>query len=333
MSGTAQPWADPRRFLRLVDDPWFRLVVALQDRVSVATTGFWSARGLRTMHLPVTTHAVSSPMGLGSDSLPVRVDLFGVPTYLADSMQFMLEYGCRLWPSGVYYVMPSFRGEAADPTHLCQFFHSEAEIPGGLDDVIAVAGEYLRHLCVDLLDALGPELAAVVGDVRHVEALAGGQQPVRLTFDEACAQLDDGLVRTDEGGWRTLTRAGELALLDRHGAPVWVTHFDHLAVPFYQAYADPAGRSAANADLLLGLGELIGAGQRHTDAASAEAALAHHGVDAEPYRWYLDLKAERPMPTSGFGMGVERFLAWVLRHDDVRDLQVLPRVNGVACVP
>lgn len=55
------------------------------------------------MHLPVTTGSISSPMGRGSDSLPVKVKLEGVETYLADSMQFLLEYGCRLTNKGVYY--------------------------------------------------------------------------------------------------------------------------------------------------------------------------------------------------------------------------------------
>src|SRR5258708_29590597 len=101
-SGARPRFADPDRFLKILDDPMYALVVDLQDLVSVETTMFWSRRGLRVMHLPITTTAISSPMGLGSDSRPVEVRLFEERTYLADSMQFMLEYGCRLAEAGCY---------------------------------------------------------------------------------------------------------------------------------------------------------------------------------------------------------------------------------------
>ena len=107
------------------------------------------------MHLPVTTGSISSPMGRGSDSLPVKINLEGVNTYLADSMQFLLEYGCRLNSNGVYYVMPSFRGEKADNRHLCQFYHSEAEIPGTLNDVMNLVDEYIKYLSRELLKQFG----------------------------------------------------------------------------------------------------------------------------------------------------------------------------------
>jgi len=84
------------RYLAVLDDPLYSCLVDLQDLVNYETATFWRERAVRALHLPVTTGSISSPMGLGSDSLPVQVDLFGVPTYLADSMQFMLEYGCRI---------------------------------------------------------------------------------------------------------------------------------------------------------------------------------------------------------------------------------------------
>lgn len=326
---------DPRRFLRLLEDPWFRLVAALQDRISQLTFGLWGERGLMTLHLPITTCAVSSPMGLGSDSRPVEVDLFGVKTFLADSMQFMLEYGCRLCPRGSYYVMPSFRGESPDETHLCQFFHSEIEIPGDLDAVLRHAEDYLRQLCAGLLATHAEPLRQAAGDVRHLEKLAVAGPFERLTFDQAAAALghDPRYVEGDAAGWRALTRAGERELLRRVAEPLWVCEWDHLAVPFYQAFTDSTESRARNADLLLGVGEVIGAGERHIDGDAVARALALHRVGMEPYRWYVDLKAHSPLLTGGFGMGIERFLLWVLRHHDIRDLQLLPRVNGVEIVP
>ncbi|MER5853703.1 asparagine synthetase A [Streptomyces sp. NPDC002012] len=338
---TAPPlWSDPGRYLDLMDSPWGRTLVTVQDALSYATTRFWAARGVPTLHLPVTTGAISSPMGLGSDSQPVKARMFGRDVYLADSMQFALEYGCRVAGSGCYYLMPSFRGEDPDPSHLCQFFHSEAELPGGLDTTMSAVEEYIRYLARHLLTACPDTIRAQAGTLDHLEEIAVGDGPLeRITFADAARLLrnDPELIRAGTAPgrrpWRTLTRRAERLLIDRCKGPVWVTHYDHLAVPFYQAFADESRQTALNADLLFGLGEIVGAGERHTTAEQVRAALALHQVSEDPYGWYLAMRERRPLHTSGFGMGVERFLMWALDHHDIRDLQILTRVNGVDCVP
>ncbi|MEV5985969.1 amino acid--tRNA ligase-related protein [Streptomyces sp. NPDC052051] len=333
-------WSGPGRYLDLMDSPWGRTLVTVQDALSYATVQFWAARGVPTLHLPVTTGAISSPMGLGSDSQPVKARVFGKDVYLADSMQFALEYGCRMADTGCYYLMPSFRGEDPDPSHLCQFFHSEAELPGGLDTTMSAVEKYVRYLARHLLVTSADTIRAVAGTVAHLEEMADGDGPFeQITFTDTARLLnhDPGLIRTGTAPgrrpWRTLTREAERLLIDRCKGPVWVTHYDHLAVPFYQAFADDSQHSALNADLLFGLGEIVGAGERHTTAEQVRSALALHHVGEGPYGWYLAMRERRPLHTSGFGMGVERFLMWVLDHHDIRDLQILPRVNGQNCVP
>ena len=98
------------RYLQVLSDPWYRALVSVEDEIVHATYNFWRAKGARCPLLPITTGSISSPMGLGSDSTPVRIDLMGAETYLADSMQFGLEYACRLSEKGAFYIMPSFRG-------------------------------------------------------------------------------------------------------------------------------------------------------------------------------------------------------------------------------
>src|SRR5712692_1661310 len=138
-------------YLMALSDPWFTTLVEIQSVISLSTLQFFCGKGLKTLHLPITTWSISSPVGLGSDSLPVKIDLFGVPTYLADSMQFMLEYGCRLHKGGSFYLMQSFRGESADETHLCQFYHSEAEIIGPMEEMMSLVEEYLRYMSTEIL--------------------------------------------------------------------------------------------------------------------------------------------------------------------------------------
>lgn len=320
---------DPEAYLASLRSPWYRLITDLEDAVLRATVDYARGRRLRAAYLPLTTRTITCPTGLGSDSEPVPVTVSEVDTYLPDSMQFLLEYACRLSPEGAYNIMPSFRGEVPDATHLGQFVHSEAEIPGGLDDLIDYVEGYVKHLAAALLDEFGPRLRAAAGDVTHLERMAGHSAHFeRLTFEEAARILrhDPSCVR-DEGTWRTLTRFGEQRLLALIDEFVWVTHFDHLSVPFYQAYGDPERRTAANADLFFGMGEVVGSGERHTDARQIREALAHHQVPERDYAWYVRMKEALPMRTSGFGMGVERFLMWVLKHDDIRDIPLVSRVD------
>lgn len=177
-------------YIKAMDDPWFKLLVKLQNLLSIETMKFYEEKNLVTIHLPVTTGSISSPMGRGSDSLSVKVNLEGIDTYLADSMQFLLEYGCRLTDNGVYYIMPSFRGEKADSRHLCQFYHSEAEIIGNLDDIINLVEEYIKYLSKKIVEKLGTELKKAIGDISHVENIANynGHFP-RITFNEAEKEL------------------------------------------------------------------------------------------------------------------------------------------------
>lgn len=326
---------DPSNHLKvLLDDGWYENLWELSHQFFVATNDFWNQQNVSAALLPLTTGSISSPMGIGSDSSPVPVEIGGVDTYLADSMQFMLELGCRLSDDGCYYVMPSFRGEDADESHLCQFYHSEAELPTDLPGIMSVVDDYVDHLARHLLDVAADRITAAAGSVDHVTAHLQRATP-RVTFDEAVSMLPSvgpEFVAHHAGGGRSLTRVAEQELMRQVEGSVWVTHMDHMTVPFYQAFADDESTSLS-ADLLIGVGETVGCGQRHVDAEQVRRALHAHGVAEEPYSWYVEMREMRPMLTSGFGLGMERFLMWVLRHDDIRDLQPLLRFNGVACDP
>ncbi|MET9426172.1 MULTISPECIES: amino acid--tRNA ligase-related protein [unclassified Streptomyces] len=329
--GGWRPSAD--RFLEIVDQPLYRTLVDLQDLVTTETALFWSERGVKSVHLPITTNSISSPMGLGSDSLPVEIDLFGQRTFLADSMQFMLEYGCRLSPQGSWYLMPSFRGEDCDETHLNQFFHSEAELPGGLDECIDAVNAYMRRLARSVLDRYADDVRAIAGTTEHLERMAGLESFPRITFEEAVAHLgDDPDAVEHHGGWRTLSRHGERRLMDEISPILWVTHYDHLSVPFYQAYGDEEGRTALNGDLLFGIGETVGCGERHVDGEQTRKALAHHEVPEADYDWYVRMKEARPQHPRPF-RGHQREVAGI-RRPLARSLSLTAHtsVHAVRCV-
>jgi len=345
-------WRQPDTFATAaLQSPWYSAMFALQSSLFHASIDFFRQPGLdyRYLTVPLTTGSISSPMGLGSDSQPVAVRLHGEDTYLADSQQFLLEFALRLQDGlhGAYYVGTSCRGEDPDATHLNQFCHVECELLGGLDEGMRVANRYVAYLTRALLTSCRREIEAIAGSTAHMEDLLalysreGEGFPV-VTLEEALALPEIG---GDASCWayavegrpelgRTLTRRGEQALMRRHGGACWLTEMDHLSVPFYQAYVDGSSKKKGRCgDLLLGLGEVLGCGNRHETAGQALEALAHHGVDPKEYEWYVDMRRLKALNTTGWGIGTERFLCWVLQHDDVRDVQLLPRLKGVNCAP
>lgn len=319
----------PRGFLASLRSPWYGMMVDLGDIVMRATFTYAHGQGLKAMNLPLTTRTVTCPTGLGSDSEPVPVNVSGVQTYLSDSAQFPLEYGCRFTENGCYTILPSFRNEDPDETHLNQFTHSEAEIIGGLDDVIEYVEGYVRHLARSILDEYGHKLSAAIHDISHLERMADGSASFpRVTFSEAARLLSGypDCIRGD-GSWRTLTRNGERRLMMIVNEFVWVTHLDHLSVPFYQAFGDADRKTASCADLFFGMGEIVGSGERHRTGDEVQRALGLHAVPRRDYAWYVDMKYEFPLRTAGFGMGIERYLMWVFGHDDIRDIPMISRID------
>lgn len=324
-------WDKDHHMFTVLKSEWYKTLSLLQDNLVRSTIEFYSRKDFMFMLLPITTGTISSPMGLGSDSLPVKINIQGIETYLADSMQFLLEFGLRIHEKGTYYLAPSFRGEKADARHLCQFFHSEAEIVGNMEDVMALSEEYIIHLTESVLqDAVLPNLIRrTAGTTSHLEDLIkfAGKGIPRVTFAEARELLNDSPEYFNSiDGHKTINSKGERVLMNKFNGFVWLTHFDHMVVPFYQAFGEDG--TAKCADLLFGIGETIGSGERHLDGNGVRQALKIHNIPLGEYDWYIKLKDQVVVQTAGFGMGLERFLAWLLKHDDVRDLQLLPRFNG-----
>lgn len=146
--------------------------------------------------------------------------------------------------------MPTFRGEEADERHLCQFYHSEAEIPGNLNDVMDLVEEYIKHLSRKIIEEFGEVLQHELGDITHIKKVANykGKFP-RITFDDAEKKLKekfpdkiDRFIIYDDG-FRNITSDGEKALMQIYDGLIWVTNYDKMAVPFYQKVDEKNKRS------------------------------------------------------------------------------------------
>lgn len=340
-------WEDPQSHSTLaITNKWYHNVFLIQNCLFHSTVEYFHSCCQYSYALtPLTTDTISSPMGLGSDSEPVSVHLLGQDVYLADSMQFVLEYFLRFQENlpGTYYISPSFRGEDPDATHLNQFYHVECELLGNMDNAISIAEGYLVHLTKAMLKKHSDIILHTAGTLTHATTLLkkmdGKTSLPRITLDEAISVMPsaDCLEWVQEGQphfGRKLTRKGERVLIEKYGGAVWLTEMDHLGVPFYQAYVEGTGQCKAKAaDLLLGLGETLGLGERHSTSEQVQEALRHHAVPEETYKWYISMRQVKPLLTSGWGMGTERYLCWLLQHDDVRDMQIIPRMKGRKFLP
>ncbi|XP_051244908.1 uncharacterized protein LOC127356886 [Dicentrarchus labrax] len=340
-------WEDPQSHSTLaIKSQWYRNLFRIQNTLFHSTVEYFHTSCQYSYALtPLTTDTISSPMGLGSDSEPVSVNLLGQDIYLADSMQFVLEYFLRFQENlpGTYYISPSFRGEDPDATHLNQFYHVECELLGDMDKAMSIAEGYLAHLTKSMLKKHSDLILNTAGTLTHVTAMLSkldGKTPLpRVPLDKAIPMMPsaDCLEWVQDGQpkfGRKLTRKGERVLIEKYGGAVWLTEMDHLGVPFYQAYVEGTGRCKAKAaDLLLGLGETVGLGERHSTPEMVQEALRHHAVPEQSYKWYINMRQVKPLLTSGWGMGTERYLCWLLQHHDIRDIHIIPRMKGMKYMP
>lgn len=321
-----QSWKKPDEHIQiLLNSRWYKILAKLYKSIFEATHDFYKKESISPMMLPITTGAISSPMGKGSDSVPVQVIIKGQKVYLADSMQFSLEIGTRLSDKGAYYIMPTFRGEQTDERHLNEFVHSEVEIAGTIDDVMNLAERYIKYMIKYLLDNNSQDITEVAGSITHLqEALTKNFN--RISYRDAIEELSgiDGALSFVCDGMQNITKIGEKHLLKKYGDFMWITDLPRILVPFYQA-KQPNSLSAFAADLLAGIGEILGCGQRVFSPKDLEESLQEHEVSPEEYLWYKQMREIQPLQTSGFGLGIERFLLWIMKHDDIRDCTILLR--------
>jgi len=294
----------------------------------------------------------------GSTLFPLRY--FGEDAYLTQSSQLYLETCCPALGS-VFCIMPSYRAEKSSTRrHLAEYTHVEAELPfltfGELLDLLE---EMVKDVCrrvarehLDLLNharqlnhatwpsdsAEAKEESAPAFEVPEVEF-------VRMTHEEAIEfcnakgiknviEHDDG--RVEEREFRKgedISEAPERRMVDMIGKPVFLIKFPADIKSFYMAKCADRKDLTESVDLLMpGVGEIVGGSMREWNYDALIKGFETHGIDASAYYWYTDLRKYGAQPSGGFGLGLERFLCWMLRIYHIRDSCLYPRFNG-RCKP
>jgi asparaginyl-tRNA synthetase len=273
---------------------------------------------------------VSPPMFISS-AVEGGATLFGLKyfedeiMYLTQSAQLHLEVLIYSLEK-VYCIAPSFRAEKSRTIrHLTEFWHVESEEAfSTLDDLMSLEERLVSYVCQTTAKKCKRHLEALGLDPKE---LAKIKAPFpKITYDEAIERLHK---RNSEIKWgEDFGFNDERALTEEFRGPVFVYRYPKKIKAFYvKAYSDKPDM-VMSADLLVPrIGELSTGGARVDDKEELLRNLQEFGLRPEDYEWYVDIRRYGSVPHTGFGMGVERLLAWMLNLESIIDAIPFPRTT------
>jgi len=252
-----------------------------------------------------------------------KVDYFGKTVYLTQSVQFYQEAAIYSLEK-VYSLQPSFRAEMSRTRrHLTEFWHLEVEVAfADLWSIMKVIEELLYNMVKSVCEKCREELKILGREIKP--ELAEPPYP-KIKYAEALEILRRKNIELRWGDDFGADEERELSL--EFDKPFFVTHYPRESKAFYHM-PDPENPSVClNADLLApgGYGEIVGGGQRIHDYNLLVERIRENGLNLEDYKWYLDLRKYGSVPHSGFGMGIERVLWWLLKLPHIRSACLFPR--------
>jgi asparaginyl-tRNA synthetase len=226
----------------------------------------------------------------------------------------------------VYAFGPTFRAEKSKTRrHLTEFWMVEPEMAyADLNDVITLAEGLITSVVGRVLDRRQKELKVLERNTSKLEAVKAPFP--RLHYDEAAKILLDKGLPFQVGG--DLGGTDETVLSEQFDRPVCVTHYPAAIKAFYMKPDPDAPDKALCVDVLApeGYGEIIGGGQRLDDFDLLLQRIKEHNLPQEAFEWYLDLRRFGSVPHGGFGMGIERCVAWICGLEHVRETIPYPRM-------
>jgi len=266
-----------------------------------------------------------------------KLQYFEEDAYLTQSSQLYLE---TVVPSlgNVFCVMPSYRAERSHTRrHLSEYTHFEGEMPfikfedllNTLEDMVVDVCERVIKNHGDLLRQMNPKFVAP-------------KKPfIRMTHREAIEYCNKNKIYKNEKNETFTNREDipekpEREMTDRINQPIFLIKFPHEIKSFYMSKIkeyeneEPLTESV---DLLMpGVGEIVGGSMREWNYDNLMKGFREHNIDPSNYYWYTDLRKYGTFPHGGWGLGLERFLCWMLNIDHIRDVCMYPRFWG-RCKP
>jgi asparaginyl-tRNA synthetase len=296
-------------------------VMKVRHTVVGAIHEFFRERGYYEFDPPIF-----QPSQCEGGSTLFEVKYFEDKTYLSQSWQLYAEAAIFALEK-VYDMSPTFRAERSKTSrHLAEFWMAEMEAAWmELPEVVHVAKDEIRFIIQQVLKHNKPELELLGQDIAKLEKIVKKQFPT-ITYTEALNILKEK-ERLKVTWGKDLRTIEEERLMKHFDTPIVVTNYPKEVMAFYKPRDPKNPKTALCFDMLApeGYGELIGGSQRDTNIKELVKSLRDMGEKPENYEWYLDLRKFGSVPHSGYGVGVERVIAWLCKLDSIRDAISFPR--------
>ena len=301
-------------------------ILRVRAEIIKACRDFFDDRGFVLTDPPIITPAACE----GTSTL-FPVDYFEDQAYLTQSGQLYIEATAAALGK-VYSFGPTFRAEKSKTRrHLTEFWMVEPEIAyATLDDLMVVAEGLVSFVVKRALEKRRADLQTIGRDVSKLEKV---EPPFpRITYDDAVKMLQEGHAkgeletRFEWGG--DLGSPDETYLASKFEKPVIVHRYPAKVKAFYMEPDPQRPELALALDVLApeGYGEIIGGSQRTASYDLLVKRIREHNLPEEAFKWYLDLRKYGSVPHSGFGMGIERVVAWICGLEHVRETIPFPRM-------
>jgi asparaginyl-tRNA synthetase len=302
-----------------VRSPRQSAILRIRAEIMRAAAEYFDSNGFIRTDPPILTPAACE----GTSTL-FPVDYFGEPAYLTQSGQLYIE-STALALGKVYSFGPTFRAEKSKTRrHLTEFWMIEPEVAYcDLDGLMELAENFLFHIVQSVLKNRASELTVIGRDPAKLQAICPPFP--RLTYDDAAAMLNaafkTGAIEQPFEYGNDFGSPDETWLSSQFDRPVMVHRYPANVKAFYME-PDPLNPNLALCvDILApeGYGEIIGGSQRVSSYELLSSRIEDHKLPREAFEWYLDLRRYGSVPHSGFGMGIERAVAWICGLDHVRE--------------
>lgn len=296
-------------------------ILRIRHRIIKAIRDFFDDRGFTLMDAPILT-----PSACEGTSTLFATEYFDLgKAYLTQSGQLYAEAGAMALGK-VYSFGPTFRAEKSKTRrHLTEFWMVEPEVAfNDLDDNMDLAEEFLEYIVQTVLKDRAEDLKTLERDVTMLEKV---KRPFpRISYDEAVEILRKNNIDFEYGN--DLGGTDETIISSQYDRPVMVHRYPAEVKAFYMK-RDPENQKFALAvDVLApeGYGEVIGGSQREDNLDLLLERIKEHNLPQEAFEWYLDLRRFGSVPHSGFGLGIERTVAWICGLEHIRETIPFPRM-------
>jgi len=296
-------------------------IARVRHEVVRAVRDYFDSHGFTLVDTPIFTPAACE----GTTNL-FEVNYFeDQKAYLTQSGQLYNEANAMAFGK-VYCFGPTFRAEKSKTRrHLTEFWMVEPEMAyADLDEVKRVAEELIVFLVGRVLELRRPELKVLERDVSKLEAIKAPFP--RISYDEAVKILQS---KSSEIQWGSdFGGTDETLLSEGSDRPLMVDRYPTAVKAFYMQPDPERPEVAMGVDVLApeGYGEIIGGGQRIHDGELLLRRIEEHNLPKDAFNWYIDLRKYGSVPHGGFGMGIERCVAWICGLEHLREAIAFPRM-------